>query len=73
MNIASGKPTSILELFSIIREKTRYSKEPIFMENRKGDVDYSLANISKAKELLNFYSKYSLENGLEKTIHSLKA
>jgi len=73
INIASAKPTSILELFNAIKEKAKYKKEPVFKEKRQGDVDYSLANISKAKGLLDFHPKYSLENGLEKTVYSLKA
>ncbi|MCX6773463.1 MAG: GDP-mannose 4,6-dehydratase [Candidatus Micrarchaeota archaeon] len=73
INVASGKPNSILELFSIMKEKAKYKKEPVFKEKRQGDVDCSLANISKAKELLDFHPKYLLEDGLEETIYSLKA
>jgi UDP-glucose 4-epimerase len=73
INIASAKPTSILDLFNAVKKKTGYGKGPVFKERREGDVGYSLANIGKARELLNFHPKYPLEKGLDKTISSLKA
>jgi len=73
MNIASGTPTSLLELFSVIRKKTGYGKEPVFRGKREGDIEYSLADISKARRLLGFSPKYTLERGIGETISRLMA
>jgi len=73
INIASSMPTSLLGLFRTIKEKTGYKKEPVFKERRAGDVDCSLASIAKARELLGFSPKYTLEKGIGETIASLKA
>jgi len=40
----------------------------IYGENREGDIPHSLASIDKAKTLLNYSPKFSLENGLKEAI-----
>ena len=42
--------------------------EIVYGENRLGDIPHSLASIEKARELLNYNPKYSLQNGLQKAI-----
>ena len=42
--------------------------EPIYKEERKGDIRHSNADISKAKEYLGYDPEYSMEKGLEFTI-----
>ena len=42
--------------------------EIVYGENRIGDIPHSLASIEKARELLNYNPKYSLQNGLQKAI-----
>ena len=73
INIACGKETSINELASKIIELMGKGTEPIYAEAREGEIRRSLADISKAKHLLNFEPKYSLEEGLKRTIGYFKA
>jgi UDP-N-acetylglucosamine/UDP-N-acetylgalactosamine 4-epimerase len=40
----------------------------VYGENRAGDIPHSLANIDKAKNLLGYNPKYSLEEGLKEAI-----
>lgn len=40
----------------------------IYGENRKGDIPHSLASIDKARNLLNYDPKFSLESGLKEAI-----
>lgn len=40
----------------------------VYGENRAGDIPHSLANIDKAKSLLGYNPKYSLEEGLKEAI-----
>lgn len=71
-NIGCNDTTSINEIFKHLSDKIGYKKDPIYVEERKGDVKYSLANIEKAKKDFNYEIKVSLEDGLEKTISFLK-
>lgn len=68
INIAFGGRTTINELFFIIRNVVGNDVEPIYREERPGDVRDSLANISLAKELIDFNPEFSLEDGLAVTI-----
>ncbi len=68
MNIAGGKRISINDLASKIMSIIGNNVEIIYKERRQGDVKDSLADISLAKELIEYQSKYLLENGLNKTV-----
>ncbi len=64
-NIACGEQHTVLELFDLIRKKVGNKKIPQFELPRKGDITHSLADISKAKTLLNYQPEIDLERGLE--------
>lgn len=68
-NIACGKRTSLLDLYALIKESLGIGKEvqPIYREKRLGDVMHSLANIEKAKNLLGYTPRHSLDEGLKIT------
>ncbi|MEZ5045653.1 MAG: SDR family oxidoreductase [Chitinophagaceae bacterium] len=66
-NVAFGESTDLLTLFNYIKNIAGSSLEPIFGPFRKGDIPHSLANINKAKELLNYEPLVSVKEGLEKT------
>lgn len=71
-NIAYGGRTTLNELFAFIRSlvaisghKTAQTK-PIYRDFRPGDIRHSLADISKARNLLGYAPEYSVGSGLEK-------
>lgn len=64
-NIGSGNGVKIIDLAKMIMSLTNFAGEPSFAPERAGDVRFSCADISKAKRLLNFYPKLSLEEGLK--------
>ena len=66
INIASEDMTSINELANIMIEMSGLNLKPIYEEPRKGDIKKSNADISKAKELLKWNTKITLEEGLKK-------
>ncbi len=68
-NIACNQSISINEVFKLLSKKLNYSKMPIYTESRKGDVFESLADITKAKNILNYQPKVFFEEGIEKTIN----
>lgn len=65
VNIAVGQQTSLNELWSKISRLAACSARPLYCEERKGDVKHSLADISKAKALLNYQPNILIDKGLE--------
>ncbi len=72
-NIACGDQTSLLQLFDGLNKEANSSVRPSFGPERKGDVKHSLADISKAKELLGYEPVITVEDGLKKTFSWYKA
>lgn len=68
LNIAYGGRTTINELFYKIRNIVGNKVEPIYREERPGDVKDSLADISLAKELIDYHPEFSIDDGLAVTI-----
>jgi UDP-N-acetylglucosamine 4-epimerase len=69
-NVAYGESTTLNTLFELIVERLRASGvavngvKPSYRDFRVGDVRHSLADISKARELLGYSPKYSVRDGL---------
>jgi len=64
-NVALGEKTSILELFESLKGIAKSDLEPRFVETRVGDVKHSLADISKAKNYLEYDPKIRVQDGLK--------
>jgi UDP-N-acetylglucosamine 4-epimerase len=71
-NIAYGQQTSLLQLFDYLKKISMSNVEPLYAVERVGDVKHSLADISKAKNLLGYDPKISVEQGLKKTFEWYK-
>jgi UDP-N-acetylglucosamine 4-epimerase len=67
-NVAVGETYSINYLFHTIRQYFGSSQEAIYLEPREGDIRNSLADISKAKNLLGYEPSIKFDTGLLKTI-----
>jgi UDP-glucose 4-epimerase len=69
--IATFKETTVNEIAQkikeIVEQKRRIKVKIIHTKPRVGDVKRNYSDISKAKKLLGYSPKYSLENGLLKT------
>lgn len=68
INIGCGERITINTLANIIIELTSSKSEIHYKETRHGDIYSSLADVSNAKETLNFSTKVNLEEGLKNTI-----
>jgi UDP-N-acetylglucosamine 4-epimerase len=66
-NVAYGAKTSLNELYNHIAQLTGYPGKPQYGPDRLGDIKDSLADISKAKKLLNYQPSVSIQEGLSKT------
>jgi len=68
-NIASGTSVSVSELATILQQTTNAEhSRAIFAEPRAGDIRHCSGDISKAKELLGYNPKISLEDGLSQLV-----
>jgi UDP-N-acetylglucosamine/UDP-N-acetylgalactosamine 4-epimerase len=67
-NIAFGKNITLNDLYEIICELLGKKINPVYGEPRKGDIPHSLADISKAKELLGYDPKIDVYEGLNRTM-----
>jgi UDP-N-acetylglucosamine 4-epimerase len=71
-NVAFGESTTLNTLFELIRERVSsripaaLGAEPVYRDFRAGDVRHSLADISKAQQLLGYNPEYSVRSGLDK-------
>jgi UDP-N-acetylglucosamine 4-epimerase len=66
-NVAIGERTSLNQLFEMIKEVAGSDLAPKYGPERRGDVKHSLADISKAKELMTYHPSVSIKQGLKTT------
>jgi len=66
-NVAYGERISLNTLWNDLKSITKKNNNALYGPPRKGDVKDSLADISKAKELLGYDPLYSVKEGMEDT------
>lgn len=66
-NIAGGRQISLNELVALMEKITGQGARIEYAPPREGDVQHSLADIGKARSILNFEPKVSLEEGIART------
>ncbi len=66
-NIACGEQTSLNELFEYIKQTAGSDLAPKYGPERAGDVKHSLADVSKAAQLLGYKPKVTVKEGLKTT------
>jgi nucleoside-diphosphate-sugar epimerase len=72
INIGNPNEKNILEIADIIKKLTQSQSKIVFEPIGQDDPKKRCPDISKAKQLLNWEAKISLEQGLEKTIEYFK-
>lgn len=71
-NVAMGGTITLNQLYDSIESIIGSGLKAEYKPPRKGDILKSLANIDKAKSMLNFNPKFELKEALEKTINWYK-
>ena len=71
-NVAVGENYSLNELFNLIKSGTGATVSAVHREERAGDVKNSLADITKAVELLDYKPQVRFQEGIERTIEWFK-
>ena len=66
-NIACGEQVTLLQLFDMLAKIGESKLRPEHGPERKGDVKHSMADIAKAKQLIQYDPPVSTQEGLKKT------
>jgi len=69
-NVCTGKPVSINDLASLVREVLGKNLEVVHVEPRVGDVLHSYGDPAKAKNVLGFEARTGFEKGLAEYVKS---
>lgn len=67
-NIACGKQTTLNRLWEIISKLNNMEIRPNYLSPRHGDIKHSLADVSKAKSLIDYNPTVMIDKGIEITI-----
>lgn len=67
-NVALGESFSLLDLLQSLQEILQTNVNVIHQDERAGDIKDSLADISKAQQLLNYQPNVHFKEGLSKTV-----
>jgi len=62
INLGTGISVSVLELISTFKRVNNLEFDVNFAGRRKGDIAINFADVSKAKEVLGWQSRYNLED-----------
>lgn len=68
LNLSSGVPTSIAELWHMIAERIGWDRPPVYGAPRPGDISHSVLSNVKAQSALEWTPAVALGEGLEETI-----
>lgn len=72
INLGNNKPIQLMKFISIIERELGKKANKKMMSIQPGDVKKTYANISKAKKLLNFKPKTSIEQGIKNFVEWYK-
>ena len=72
-NVATGRRVTLNETFQLLQGLTSYKGQPIYGQERGGDIKHSLADISKAKSGLGYRPNVDFEEGLRRTVDWYRA
>ena len=72
-NVACGDSTTLNDLVQILKKETGVTLEVTYGPSRMGDIEHSLADISKGKERINYKPEVDIHEGLKRTVVWFKA
>lgn len=71
-NIAYGSREYLIDIFYTLTNVLEKNIQPIFTEERKGDIKHSNADISKAQKALGYSPEYNFKRGLNEALEWYK-
>jgi UDP-N-acetylglucosamine 4-epimerase len=66
-NVALGETTSLNQLFTSLQEVSGNATPPQYRDERPGDIKHSLADITLARQLLDYNPQIKIHEGLQQT------
>lgn len=70
INVGSGRETSVTKLADLVEQVTGQSVNRVHNREKAGGVDRLVADITRARELLNWEPRVDLEEGLRRTVRA---
>jgi len=70
-NIGTGQPTSVNELFKLLKEILKYNNQPLYGNERPGEIKNIYLDITRAQRNIGWRPEVGLEEGLVRTIRWL--
>ena len=67
-NVACGQRTTLLDVLTILSRIVGHEVKPRFEPSRTGDIRHSLADISRAREVLGYSAAVRFDEGLARTV-----
>jgi nucleoside-diphosphate-sugar epimerase len=67
-NVATGRRVTLNETFRHLQSLTSFTGEPKYGPEREGDIQHSLADISKAEKAFGYHPTVNFEEGLQRTV-----
>ncbi len=67
-NVGAGQRTTLNELVALYNQITGQQRQAAYLPGRSGDVRHSLADITRAREILGYHPAVSLREGLVQTL-----
>ena len=71
-NVACGERITLNQLVELLNDILGKDIEPVYEEERAGDVMHSLADISLARDIMGYEPEYGFKEGLLKTVEWFK-
>ena len=72
-NIGCGERITLNRLVSLLEQQLGVSAQVTFAQPKAGDVRHSLADIERAKAILQYRPKITVEEGLRRTVEAMKS
>ena len=72
-NIASGVPTSVNDIFSLIAAETGYRREPVHAPERPGEVRRIYLDTARARAGLEWTPRTGLQEGISRTVAAFRS
>lgn len=67
-NIACGGREYLIDMYNVLKEALGTDIEPVFLPARRGDIQHSCADVSKARDKLGYNPKYNFADGIALTV-----
>ncbi len=67
-NICTGREVSLMELIATLQKLIPEAPDPVFAPPRSGDIYRSVGDPTRAKEILGFQARISLQEGLARVV-----